>query len=234
MSPLWLTLALAALPAAAAQPNGAALYATNCASCHGVHAQGSADAPAIAGLAQALIHFELDTGRMPAPIAYDNDISHAPKFTQLQIDAIGSYIASFDPHADRSMPQLMPGNAKRGRLLFAENCAACHGATGAGADVGSDDVAPSLMGAATFVVAEAIRGGPGVMPRFGPGALSAQDVSDIAYYVNALQTHTGTFHRLAAGGAALGNLGPVAEGIIGWLFGIGSLVLFVRFIGTTS
>lgn len=212
----------------------AALYLTNCASCHGDNGQGSAYAPSLIGLPAALIHFELDTGRMPAPIPYDNEIHRPPKFGQAEIDAIATYVASFTPDADRSMPELTAGDANRGRVLFAENCAVCHGAGGFGSSVGSDDVAPSLMHATTYVVAEAIRGGPGVMPRFGRDVLSDRDVSDIARYVNALQTGTAGYNRVDAGGFTLAYAGPVAEGAIAWLFGLGSLVLFLRKIGTTD
>lgn len=225
---------LALLPVSASAHDGAALYTTNCASCHGDNGQGSAYAPSLIGLPAALVHFELDTGRMPAPIAYDNDIHRRPKFGQPEIDAIANYVASFTPHDDSRLMQLRPGNADRGRVLFAENCAVCHGAGGFGSSVGSDNVAPSLMHATTFVVAEAIRGGPGVMPRFGPDVLSDQDVSDIARYVNAIQTGSSGYDKLDAGGFTLAYAGPVAEGAIAWLFGLGSLMLFLRKIGTTD
>lgn len=212
----------------------AALYLTNCASCHGATGHGSAFAPSLVGTPAALVHFELDTGRMPAPIPYDNDIQRKPKFGQPEIDAIANYVASFTPDADRRMPELTTGDANHGRVLFAENCAVCHGAGGFGSSVGSDDVAPSLMHATTNVVAEAIRGGPGMMPRFGPDVLTDRDVSDIARYVNALQTKTGDYARLDAGGLTLAYAGPVAEGAIAWLFGLGTLMLFLRKIGTTD
>lgn len=227
-------IVLALLPLGAHAPNGATLFATNCASCHGDNGQGSAYAPSLIGLPNALIHFELDTGRMPAAIPYDNDIHHRPKFGQQEITALASFIQSFDPHPDTSMPLMKDGDAIRGRKLFAENCAVCHSAGLFGGSVGSDNVAPSLMHASTFVVAEAIRGGPGAMPRFGPDVLSDQNISDIARYVNAMQTQSAGFQKIDAGGFTLAYAGPVAEGAIAWLFGLGSLMLFVRFIGTTK
>ncbi|MBV9264029.1 MAG: cytochrome C, partial [Candidatus Eremiobacteraeota bacterium] len=36
-----------------------------------------------------------------------------------------------------------------------------------------------------------------------------------------------------AGGISLHHVGPVAEGFVAWLFGLGALVLFIRKIGTT-
>ncbi len=235
---LLFALAVAALPgaisAAVTEPggaNGAELYNTKCSTCHGDNGQGSASAPSLIDRPMALIHFMLDTGRMPAPTADDNGVGRSPVFTQRQIDALAGYIASFTPDADTSMPRLGPGNAAHGRLLFTENCAQCHGVAGQGDSVGSDNVAPSLMHATTYVVAEAIRGGPGIMPRFGSDILSDRDVADIARYVNALQTGTGGFDT-DAGGLTLGFMGPVGEGVIAWLFGLGTLVLFLRAIGT--
>jgi ubiquinol-cytochrome c reductase cytochrome c subunit len=171
---------------------------------------------------------------MPAPAPHVNEIHKTAAFTDPQIDAIVNYVESFSRHPDRSMPLIMPGNAVRGHALFAENCAVCHGATGAGASVGAQDVAPSLGNATVFQVAEAIRAGPGVMPRFGPDLLSDQDVSDIAHYVNEEQTQESGRYGENAGGFSLAHVGPVAEGLVAWIFGIGGLVLFVRLVGETE
>ena len=37
-----------------------------------------------------------------------------------------------------------------------------------------------------------------------------------------------------AGGLSLAHAGPVGEGFVAWLFGLGALVLFVRCIGTAG
>ncbi len=213
---------------------GRALYAMHCASCHGDVGQGSNVAPSLFAYSAADIHLMLDTGRMPASVPYVDEIRQRPAFTQPQMTAIVAYVLSFRPRANRTLPLVMPGNVEHGRALFMENCAACHGPTGSGASVGSNDVAPSLANATMFQVAEAVRAGPGIMPVFGPDVLSDRDVDDIAHYVNAMQTKTQGAERANAGGAALGHVGPVAEGLVAWVFGIGALLLFVRTIGTTD
>ena len=213
--------------------SGQSLYAMNCASCHGARGQGSANAPSLIGRSASDIHLMLDTGRMPASVPYLDEIHEQPRFTFPQMTAITNYVLSFDVRPDRSLPQVSGGNAVHGRALFAENCAACHGAAGNGASVGSNDVAPSLMNATVFQVAEAIRAGPGIMPRFGPDVLSDSDVDDIARYVNAIQTKSGPAKYENTGGANLAHTGPVAEGLVAWFFGIGALLIFVRSIGTT-
>jgi ubiquinol-cytochrome c reductase cytochrome c subunit len=222
------------LPLAAA----ATLYMTNCASCHGVNGRGSAYAPTLIGVPASLIHFELDTGRMPAAIPYDNDIHRQSALTQSQIDQLTAYIEHWSLHSDLSMPLLEPAgpaDLDTGRDLFNENCAVCHAPGGNGGAVGGDQVAPSLENATTFEIAEAIRSGPGVMPRFGPDTLTSRQVSDIARYVNAaLQTRTQGYEAISAGGLTMGYVGPLAEGIVAWIFGLGCLVLFIRAIGTSK
>jgi ubiquinol-cytochrome c reductase cytochrome c subunit len=215
-----------------AQPGGSALYATYCSSCHGAHGQGSNVAPPIAGLSAAYVHLMMDSGRMPAPAVGVNEIPRVPLFTYAQMDAITRYVVTFSPRPLRtSLPLVTSGNAVRGRRLFAENCAQCHGAAGDGASVGGDNVAPDLATATVFQIGEAIRAGPGVMPRFGRGVLSDQDVDDIAYYVNYVETRSNQYDGPNAGGFPFAHIGPVAEGFIAWLFGLGALVLFIRGIG---
>ena len=196
--------------------------------------QGTSAAPPLLGRSAADVHFMLDTGRMPAPISYANEIHKAPAFDASQIDAIVAYVLSFSPHADRSLPKVTAGNVNRGRALFTENCAHCHGAAGDGASVGYDNVAPSLMKASPIQIAEAVRAGPGVMPRFGDDVLSDRDVSDIASYVDLVRRQAAPPDGINAGGIALAHIGPVAEGLIAWLVGIGLLGVFIRSIGTAT
>jgi ubiquinol-cytochrome c reductase cytochrome c subunit len=69
--------------------------------------------------------------------------------------------------------------------------------------------------------------GPDVMPRFGPKVIDDAALGDVIAYVQYLQRFP-----YNPGGLQLANLGPVAEGFIGWTVGIGLLVLFVRRIGS--
>jgi len=228
-------IALAPVSARAAGNGTAALYATHCASCHGSRGQGSPSGPSLIGKSAALVHFMLDSGRMPAPGPDVNEIPREPVFTYAEIDRLTRYVVALSPHpGDAALPIVTSGNPARGRKLFVENCAQCHGAAGDGASVGSDNVAPNLATATVFQIGEAIRSGPGVMPRFGRDVLSDRDVDDIAYYVNFIETHAASPNGPNAGGFSLAHAGPVGEGFVAWLFGIGALVLFVRAIGTAG
>lgn len=225
---------LAAVATTAGNSGGAALYALHCAACHGDNGQGSNVAPSLIDKPAADVHLMLDTGRMPAADPYVNEIHRAPAFTQIQIARIVSYVMTFSPHPDAALPVLQAGDPVRGRALFAEHCAMCHGTAGEGGSVGFANVAPPLGSATAFEVAEAIRAGPGVMPRFGSDVLTDRDVGDIARYVNFLQTQGDRPASTDAGGFTLAHAGPVAEGLVGWIFGLGLLLLFVRWIGTTQ
>ncbi len=215
---------------------GAALYAENCASCHGVAANGVPASgtqgafPDLVGLGPATIDFWVDSGRMP-----DKDTSaieaprRQPALTPKQGAAIAAWINSLDPsYPYIPTPNLKNANVANGLALFALNCAACHTIEGDGDALAFSTFAPSLRDIPAFQVAEAIRTGPGNMPRF-TGNLSDQQVDDIVKYVT-----TEIQHPRNIGGFGLGGLGPVAEGFVGLLIGVGFLALICYWIGDRS
>jgi ubiquinol-cytochrome c reductase cytochrome c subunit len=66
------------------------------------------------------------------------------------------------------------------------------------------------------------------MPVFGPETLSPGQASDIAAYVQYLRRPKNR------GGLGLGHIGPIAEGFVGWVVGMGLLLLATRLIGTRA
>lgn len=86
-------------------------------------------------------------------------------------------------------------------------------------------MAPSLQPSTPVQVAEAIRIGPGVMPTFDPEALDDRQVDSIAGYVGYLH------HGGDPGGHGLGRIGPITEGLVAWVIGLGLLVLVIRRLG---
>ncbi len=109
--------------------------------------------------------------------------------------------------------------------LFTSNCAACHGPTAAGIAVGQQDVSSNLAGIPPLQIAEAIRSGPGVMPVFGEEVLPQEELDAVVHWVVTLPD------RSSPGGVALGRSGPVSEGLIAWVIGMGVLGVAVYLLG---
>ena len=70
-----------------------------------------------------------------------------------------------------------------------------------------------------------MRIGPYVMPVFSHRQLTASQVNDLARYVQHIQDLPNN------GGWAIGNIGPIPEGLVLWGLGIGVLVLVARLAG---
>ena len=220
-------------PSAALATVGQALFLQNCASCHGTEANGvpangtSGAYPNLVGVGPATIDFWIDSGRMPAadPRAVQAN-RRIPRLTDKQAVAIAAWVNSLDPsYPDIPTPHLKNANVSDGAALFALNCAACHTIEGDGDALANDTFAPSLRNIPAFQVVEAIRTGPGNMPRF-TGNLSDYQVRDIVKYVT-----TEIQHPQNPGGLGLGGLGPVAEGFVGLLLGVGLLALVGFWVG---
>jgi ubiquinol-cytochrome c reductase cytochrome c subunit len=214
-----------AATAAQAGGRGQLLYQQNCASCHGQRGQGTQRGPSLIGVGAASVDFYLSTGRMPLTEEELNPERAKPAFGQADIDALVAYVASLD--GGPAIPTVDPaaGRLAEGEQLYQENCAACHSATGTGGALTSGQTAPSLAKATPVQVAEAIRVGPGAMPRFPPQALTDPQVDSVAAYVGRLQRGGNR------GGWDLGRIGPVTEGLVAWVVGLGVLLWVVRRLG---
>jgi ubiquinol-cytochrome c reductase cytochrome c subunit len=207
---------------------GRQLYEVRCSSCHGI------DAGGVPGVAPELIHageasadFYLRTGRMPLSDPRQQPTRHRPAYPDDQISAMVAYIGSLG--VGPPIPVLPATTVlAQGFQLYLLNCAECHNNAGAGGALGYGDVVPSLRRATPLEATEAMRIGPGPMPVFGPDTLSDQQVGDIASYVEYLH------HPANPGGLGLGHLGPIPEGFVGWVFGMGLLLLVARLIGTRA
>jgi ubiquinol-cytochrome c reductase cytochrome c subunit len=162
---------------------------------------------------------------MPITAEQANPGRSKPAFGRADIDALVAYVASLG--GGPPVPAVDPaaGRLAEGERLYQENCAACHSATGTGGALTSGQVAPSLGQATPVQVAEAIRVGPGAMPRFEPQALTDPQVDSIAAYVDRLQRGGNR------GGWDLGRIGPVTEGLVAWVVGLGLVLVVVRRLG---
>ena len=206
---------------------GKALFQASCSSCHGLEAQGTSQAPSLIGAGAAAVDFQMSTGRMPAKEVGAENERKPVTFTPRQIHDIAGYIASLGggpeiPTAEQVDPRT--GDPGIGSQLFSANCAQCHGFAGAGGALTYGKDAPPLTAATPTQIYEAMLTGPEAMPVFSDGALSPQAKRDIIAYI------TQTRVEPNPGGFSLGRTGPVTEGLVIFLGGLGFLVLISMWI----
>lgn len=209
---------------AAATEAGTALFQSQCASCHGLQGQGTAYGPSLVGAGAAGADFYLRTGRMPLSAPGQPVVRRQPVLTDEQIQELVGVVASLGDGP--AIPKVTSGgDVSDGSRLYIANCAACHGATGSGNAIGGGNLAANLHQATATQIVEAMRIGPGAMPKF---AFGPDQEASIASYVQFLQ------HEPSPGGFEIGGLGAVAEGFVAIGIGLVLLVLATIFVGRRS
>jgi ubiquinol-cytochrome c reductase cytochrome c subunit len=207
--------------------NGRSLFIQSCATCHGINAQGTSQAPSLVGAGAAAVDFQMSTGRMPAK-EYGAENDRKPvTFSQQQIYDIGSYIESLGggPTVPAGSQVATNGaNTALGEELFSTNCAQCHNAGLSGGALTYGKSAPSLVASTPTEIYEAMLTGPEAMPVFGDGTITPQEKQDIIAYI------TQTRAEANPGGFSLGRTGTITEGLVGWLAGLGFLVLIAMWL----
>ncbi len=201
---------------------GERLYDVGCASCHGASGQGSHNGPSLVGVGAAAVDFQVGTGRMPAQQPGAQVPKKHPVYTQPQIDQMAAYVASLGPGPAIPNPsQYAAGDVASGGQLFRTNCAQCHNFDGSGGALSEGKFAPELRDVSPRHIYEAMLTGPQNMPSFPDSTMPEAQKRDIIAYV----THTThPASNPSYGGLSLGWLGPVPEGLFGWIFGLGVLV----------
>ncbi len=229
---------------------GEELYVTGCASCHGTDGAGVrivepadgigsetiADAdgpgelrgPSLLDSGAAAAYYYLSTGRMPLGNSDDQPRRKDPAYDDAEIDALVAYVASLGDGPEVPEIDIDGADVAEGGVLFRANCQACHSAFGSGGALSYGRAAPSLHSSEPTEVGAAVRVGPGQMPVFGPDAITDEELDDVAAYVELLRAPDNP------GGLQIGRNGPVPEGFVIWLFGIGGLLLVVAWIGGRS
>ncbi len=206
---------------------GKALFDYTCSSCHGLDAQGTANGPSLIGAGAAAVDFQMSTGRMPAKESGAENERKPPVFKPQQIYQIADYIASLGggpPIPDAAQVSTAGANTALGSQLFSANCAQCHGFAGAGGALTYGKDAPPLTQATATEIYEAMLTGPEAMPVFSDGAISPQAKRDIIAYIIDTRTEPNP------GGLSLGRTGPITEGAVVFLGGLGFLVLIAMWI----
>jgi ubiquinol-cytochrome c reductase cytochrome c subunit len=218
---------------------GQQLYQRDCSFCHGSEGQGTPRGPeVIAGVnGPAMTDFMLRTGRMPIDDPDDPIRASQSTYNDEEIAALVAYLAEeFDqPGPDIPVVETSQGDVAEGQQIYQENCAACHSPTGIGGAMLAErdgDIEgvpiPSLRRAGPVEVGEATRTGPGPMPVFGPDVVDDGQLDSLARYVEELNEPEDR------GGWSIGRIGPVMEGAVGWVLGLGVLLMFIFWVGTRA
>jgi ubiquinol-cytochrome c reductase cytochrome c subunit len=213
---------------------GKKLFLANCASCHGSNAEGGNMGPSLIGVGAASVDFQVGTGRMPAQASGPQVMKKPVQFTAEQTAQLAAYVASLSPGP--SIPSeewvgeaaLASGDTSKGGELFRINCAMCHNAVGAGGALTEGKFAPSLAGVSAKHTYEAMVTGPQNMPVFNDTNLTPEDKKDIITYLKYVEEND------SVGGFELGSIGPVAEGLFTWIFGLGFIIAITVWLGAKS
>ncbi|KAB2342937.1 cytochrome bc1 complex diheme cytochrome c subunit [Actinomadura rudentiformis] len=218
-------------------------------------AKGNPLAPSLLGVGAASVDFQVATGRMPAmnPGAQMPRKEPIPEFnTQIKTDYhdpekraqaekqkaqaekniadLREYVASMGGGppvpTKEQVGDPQKGDAALGGKLFRTNCAQCHNFTGQGGALTGGKYAPPLSKSdvTPTQIYEAMLTGPQAMPVFNDTTLTEKDKQAIIAYV--VQSR----EEPNPGGNGLGRIGPVSEGLAGWLIGMGLLVLAAMWI----
>ena len=219
------------------------LYGQYCLACHGTNAAGRYKEPSSAtgagpgraqgqqggigpslhGVGALAADFYLRTGYMPL-----RHIGLQPRrrhvfLSEHQIRALVAYVATFGgPPIPTPRPDL--GNLSQGQALFTEHCAGCHQVVAQGGYV-TGAVPPALVLATPRQVAQAVRIGPYVMPKFSTSSISNRQLDSIVRYVEF------TKDPKRPGGWGLGYIGPVPEGLVTWFLAIPALLVLCLLLG---
>jgi ubiquinol-cytochrome c reductase cytochrome c subunit len=242
---LGVTLAAVGVGYAAVAPSSAAgepsddaragqdVYQNNCIACHGRNLQGiHGRGPSLIGVGQAAVYFQVATGRMPLARQEAQAAEKPPLLTADQGRAVAAYVQSVG--GGPTLPTLAPGqtlrdgNLAEGGELFRLNCAQCHNFAGQGGALSSGKHAPGLGESSDEIIYAAMLTGPENMPVFGDNQLTPDQKRAVVNYIQTLKA------TKDPGGHGLGRLGPVPEGIVVWVLGIGVLMFMMLWIGAKS
>jgi ubiquinol-cytochrome c reductase cytochrome c subunit len=198
------------------------LFSRGCSSCHGLNGQGSSQAPSQVG-----------TGRMPLTRVGAMAERKEPRYSPQEISELAAYVASLSPGPAIPSNDLINGytsaDEAKGGEFFRTNCAQCHNVVGEGGALARGVSAPPLNQATPKQIYEAILTGPEQMPIFPDTQLTPpQKQAIIKYLVDV--NHQG----YDEGGHPLGRVGPITEGLVGILVGVGGCVAFTLWIGTRT
>ncbi|MBV8989232.1 MAG: c-type cytochrome [Solirubrobacterales bacterium] len=214
---------------------GAQLYAGNCASCHGIAGSGITSprrgagnilgaGPSLRGVGALAPDFYLRTGYMPLPSIHDQPGPDRVLFSETEIRSLVAYVASLAPGPAIPHPDPAAGNLSEGVQQFSLHCAGCHQIIARGGFV-TGAMVPPLQSVTPTQIAEAVRIGPYLMPRFSAKQITDAQLNSIIKYV------VSTRHPSNRGGWGIGNIGPIPEGLVAWWIAAPLLIIACMAVG---
>jgi len=201
---------------------GQQIFLKGCSSCHGLNAEGGAIAPSLIGTGAASVDFQVGTGRMPMTDMSVQAMRKAPVYNEEEVAAIAVYVASLAPGPaipeESALNYERDGNSAQGGELFRNNCAMCHNFAGQGGALSQGKYAPTLMGVEPKHIYEAMVTGPQSMPVFSDKTITPEEKLSVIKWIKAAEAEPNL------GGATMGRTGPVTEGLLIWVLGLGLLI----------
>jgi quinol---cytochrome-c reductase cytochrome c subunit len=198
---------------------GSELYAGNCASCHGIDGSGinkprpgagglPGAGPSLRGVGAETADLYLREGFMPLANIHAQPEREPVLFSETEIRSLVSYVASLGPGAAIPAPSPSSGSIAEGVHLFTDHCSGCHQEDAEGGYVTGARV-PPLQDISPTQIAEAVRVGPYLMPRFSKRQITDPQLNSIIRYILTTPGEN-------RGGWRIGNIGPIPEGLVSW------------------
>jgi ubiquinol-cytochrome c reductase cytochrome c subunit len=201
---------------------GRQIFLKGCSSCHGLNAEGAQIAPSLIGVGAASVDFQVGTGRMPMADMSTQAMRKDPIYNAEETAALAAYVATLAPGpaipGESELNFERDGSTAEGGELFRNNCAMCHNFAGQGGALSQGKYAPTLMGVEPKHIYEAMVTGPQSMPVFSDKTITPEEKLSIIKWIKAAEKEPNL------GGASLGRVGPVTEGLLGWVLGLGMLI----------
>jgi ubiquinol-cytochrome c reductase cytochrome c subunit len=216
-------------PAQSPEAAGEAIYNRTCISCHGENLQGvDQRGPSLIGVGEAAVYFQVHTGRMPLTRQGAQAPDKPPVISDKQLNDLMAFVQAHGGGPTLPSGDLRDGDLAEGGELFRLNCASCHNFVGEGGALSSGKAAPSLLNADDLTIYTAMLSGPENMPVFGDNQLTSSQKRAIINYVQTVKTEANP------GGAGIGRIGPVGEGLVIWVVGIGILMFGIFWMGSKA
>jgi ubiquinol-cytochrome c reductase cytochrome c subunit len=152
------------------------------------------------------------------------------QFDEEQIAQLSAYVASLGAGPAIPSEEYLDkgGDSANGGTVFRVNCAMCHNAAAAGGALTRGKFAPTLAGVSEKHIYEAMATGPQNMPVFNDSNITPEEKRDVITFLKEIEAQG------SPGGAQLGSLGPVSEGLLVWTAGLAMVIGFTIWITSRS